>query len=358
VSAEDYDYDLNDPTLDEAARKIQQAYRAALHNRVNEIHISRRKLEELLDSDDEEEEVSNKRARVEAPQQAQEPSESVQEAAPESVQEAAPESVQKAVPESIQEAVPEDEQMANLSETAQELVQANSNDNLDDWQEVVTDRGNYWYSASTGKVTSVGSERPKTTPGVWEASVPAVQSTEAVQTTDTLETTEAVQNSATVPSTETLETTESVETTEPTKQTETVAQEGETRQTVATHEVIATLQGVRQQRCRFKTSLCPNQCNHGGPVAVFKIDQYVQMTPGDYQPTDATTVPTEESTFAMRVVVDGKEGIEQWAVDTVNGLEQGNQVKLTWVHDYVTTTDSEGRSGSGPVRRVTQLEKM
>jgi hypothetical protein len=338
VSAEDYDYDLNDPTLDEAARKIQQAYRAALHNRVNEIHISRRKLEELLDSDDEEEEVSTKRARVEAPQQAQEASESVQEAVPESIQEV--------VPESIQEAVPEDVQMANLSETAQELVQANSSDNLDDWQEVVTDRGNYWYSASTGKVTSVGSERPKTTPGAWEASVQVVQTTENVPTTETLETTEAV------------ETTEVAETTEATKQTETVAQEGETRQTVATHEVIATLQGVRQQRCRFKTSLCPNQCNHGGPVAIFKIDQYVQMTPGDYQPTDATTVPTEESTFAMRAVVDGKEGIEQWAVDTVNGLEQGNQVKLTWVHDYVTTTDSEGRSGSGPVRRVTQLEKI
>ncbi len=338
MSAEDYDYDLNDPTLDEAARKIQQAYRAALHNRVNEIHISRRKLEELLDSDDEEEEVSTKRARVEAPQQAQEASESVQEAVPESIQEV--------VPESIQEAVPEDVQMANLSETAQELVQANSSDNLDDWQEVVTDRGNYWYSASTGKVTSVGSERPKTTPGAWEASVQVVQTTENVPTTETLETTEAV------------ETTEVAETTEATKQTETVAQEGETRQTVATHEVIATLQGVRQQRCRFKTSLCPNQCNHGGPVAIFKIDQYVQMTPGDYQPTDATTVPTEESTFAMRAVVDGKEGIEQWAVDTVNGLEQGNQVKLTWVHDYVTTTDSEGRSGSGPVRRVTQLEKI
>jgi len=62
-------------------------------------------------------------------------------------------------------------------------------DATDDWEEVVTENGSYWYSASTGKTTAVGDARPAVNAVEWE---PETQATEPIEESVTEVVTETV----------------------------------------------------------------------------------------------------------------------------------------------------------------------
>ena len=43
------------------------------------------------------------------------------------------------------------------------------------------------------------------------------------------------------------------------------------RELLSVHKTVATFDGVKEQKCLHKTSLCPDQCDHGGTTATFSI---------------------------------------------------------------------------------------
>ena len=46
---------------------------------------------------------------------------------------------------------------------------------------------------------------------------------------------------------------------------------GEKRELLSLHKTVAKFEGLKEHKCLFKTSLCPDRCGHGGTIAIFKI---------------------------------------------------------------------------------------
>ena len=64
----------------------------------------------------------------------------------------------------------------------------------------------------------------------------------------------------------------------------------EKRELLSKHDTVAEFVKTEDSPCRFKTSLCPDQCDHGGKVAVFKIIRYLDyQKPGQYGDAKADT---------------------------------------------------------------------
>ena len=43
------------------------------------------------------------------------------------------------------------------------------------------------------------------------------------------------------------------------------------RELLSAHKTVATFDGLTEKKCFHRTSLCPDQCGHGGTVATFSI---------------------------------------------------------------------------------------
>lgn len=123
--------------------------------------------------------------------------------------------------------------------------------------------------------------------------------------------------------------------------------------TLSRHETIATFAGIKRSPCRFLTSLCPDRCGHAGEVALFSINSYISYEKfGQYGDPESTQ-------FHVRVDNNGGNGSEkqpEGISEKVRALVEGQIVKLSWDHNYVTTTWEGGGSGKSPERPVTLLE--
>eukprot|EP01007_Sphenomonas_quadrangularis_P001332 NODE_2264_length_640_cov_130.986464_g1915_i0.p1 GENE.NODE_2264_length_640_cov_130.986464_g1915_i0~~NODE_2264_length_640_cov_130.986464_g1915_i0.p1 ORF type:complete len:132 (+),score=14.98 NODE_2264_length_640_cov_130.986464_g1915_i0:33-428(+) len=117
------------------------------------------------------------------------------------------------------------------------------------------------------------------------------------------------------------------------------------RELLSSHMTTAEFVEIQHKAYMFLTSLCPNQCGHAKDVGLFKILSYLSYEkPGQYGDEQQT----------LHHVVLGQDP----AVDAkVRDLAAGDQVRLDWVHEYVTKSDGT-HSGSAPERPVKKLEKL
>ncbi|MCP5537177.1 MAG: hypothetical protein H7A51_13235 [Akkermansiaceae bacterium] len=122
----------------------------------------------------------------------------------------------------------------------------------------------------------------------------------------------------------------------------------EVRKLLSSHVTLATFDGIRFQKCRHLTALCPDKCTHGGKVATFTVTKYLDyQKPGKYGDPKATTFLT---------MVQDQLGNAKVPDDTlviINALKKGDAVRLSWNHDYVTKNGA-----SYPVRTITKLVRM
>lgn len=117
---------------------------------------------------------------------------------------------------------------------------------------------------------------------------------------------------------------------------------------LAQHETVAEFLGTRYHRCMGLTSLCPDRCGDSGTLADFRISRYLKYVKhGEYGDlkTDLFSFMTEDNMKNRK--------INNELFDTVTSLTKGDQVLLSWNHDYVTSKGS-----SRPERPVTKLEKI
>jgi len=113
------------------------------------------------------------------------------------------------------------------------------------------------------------------------------------------------------------------------------------------HETIAEFQGTNYYKCMGRTALCPDKCGNSGIQAKFKIVEYIAYEkPGEYGDEKQ-----EVFVFLMEDNM-GNLKVSETVRDTIKSLEKGDQVLLSWDHNYVTENGS-----SSPERTITKLEK-
>ena len=124
-------------------------------------------------------------------------------------------------------------------------------------------------------------------------------------------------------------------------------QPDEKRELLSRHETVAEFTGTRYHQCMGKTSLCPDRCGSSGTVATFRIVTYLHYEkPGKYG-------DPEKTEFVVMIENNMKEAkVSAEIRKTIDTLQPGDRVLLSWNHDYVTI----GRS-SRPERPIVKLEK-
>ena len=118
-----------------------------------------------------------------------------------------------------------------------------------------------------------------------------------------------------------------------------------TRELLSSHATRATFSGVKQHPCRFRTSLCPDRCGHGGAVAEFAVDVYLSHEkPGQYGDDPVAVYYQRVSEAPPHVAA------------AIAALSPGDKVRLDFVHDYVTRVEQGGSVSKFPERTITLLE--
>ena len=120
------------------------------------------------------------------------------------------------------------------------------------------------------------------------------------------------------------------------------------RDLLSKHETVAKFEGLNEQQCFFRTSLCPDRCNHGGTVGVFLIVKYLNYEkPGKYgdPKKDKYHVRIKDNIESTGLTADVK--------NILDGLGAGDFVLLSWNHDYVHSNGC-----SSPERPITKLENI
>jgi hypothetical protein len=122
------------------------------------------------------------------------------------------------------------------------------------------------------------------------------------------------------------------------------------RQVLAYHDTIATFSGIKHQRCMHMTSLCPDQCNHGGDYAVFTIIEYLKHEkPGQYG---------EDKMPQYHLKLVKSDASLQPFLKTIESLQLNDKVHLIWQHDYVTRQYDGNGTSKSPERPPKLIEKM
>jgi hypothetical protein len=98
------------------------------------------------------------------------------------------------------------------------------------------------------------------------------------------------------------------------------------------HKTEATYEGTQKQPCRFMTADCPDRCNHGGTIAIFKIEKYT-----DYKLVGKYGDEKQENFMVPLLDGQGQPTKEATAglVDVIKDLTPGTKVELHWTHTYV-----------------------
>ena len=118
---------------------------------------------------------------------------------------------------------------------------------------------------------------------------------------------------------------------------------------LATNTVVATYLGTKERPCMFRTALCPDRCNHGAKVAMFRVtanENYAK--PGKYGDDKA-----EPGSLLMIDVKNDTPGQSDEVKALIAGLTVGDKVRMTQDHYY-------GDFGQvvEPFRPVTKIEKL
>ena len=125
-------------------------------------------------------------------------------------------------------------------------------------------------------------------------------------------------------------------------------------QLLSRHRTVARLAALQHQPCRFRTSLCPDRCGHGGAVARFDVVRYLEYFK---EPGQQYGDPQGAAHF---VKLGGGPGSDAQSLpgldEAIRALPIGALVRLDWNHNYVSTTWAGGGIGKGPERPVTRLE--
>ena len=116
---------------------------------------------------------------------------------------------------------------------------------------------------------------------------------------------------------------------------------------LASHETLARFDGLTEEPCRHMTTLCPNECDHGGTYAHFSIVEYT-----NYVQHEKEGDPKQE-TFAVRIALqDGSLAPETSPAlkRVISELSPGQVVVLDWLHFY-----HRNEQGCYPERIITRL---
>ena len=118
----------------------------------------------------------------------------------------------------------------------------------------------------------------------------------------------------------------------------------EKEELLSRHDVVAKFSHIQHIPCRFRTSLCPDHCDHATDVAVFDVIKYI-----NYEKHGEYGDEKQEQIF-----VDVKKEIYKQDASIAalaKTLKKGQKVKLVYDHIYLTKDN-----GSYPVRPCTKLE--
>jgi hypothetical protein len=117
---------------------------------------------------------------------------------------------------------------------------------------------------------------------------------------------------------------------------------------LSTHDLMAEFVGIRHQPCHFRTSLCPDRCDHACDLAVFKTVGYVSWK-------KLSKYGEEPQALYHYRVSAAKNGTQMDTnlISTIKALKPGQLVHLQWEHQYLVTAQS-----SSPDRPITKLELL
>jgi hypothetical protein len=133
-----------------------------------------------------------------------------------------------------------------------------------------------------------------------------------------------------------------------------LAADGRTLKTqlLSTHETVATFAGIEYRVCRGLTGACPERCGNSGEYALFNVVKYLKYAkPGKYGDGKQTSRVIQVSDFHKKPAGDPKLN------KIIKTLKEGDQVLLSWNHNYVTRVFKGGGKSSSPQRPITKLEK-
>ena len=118
---------------------------------------------------------------------------------------------------------------------------------------------------------------------------------------------------------------------------------------IYTYTSTATFISKKHQPCRFRTSNCPNECNHEKILYSFHIDSIdVTVNPDSTNAKYCTPVKQGDTHY-----IDDAELERQSLKDVSDSLVEGDHVELDWNHDYVTKNNC-----SSPEYPVVKLVKL
>jgi hypothetical protein len=118
---------------------------------------------------------------------------------------------------------------------------------------------------------------------------------------------------------------------------------------LASNKTTAEFIGIEHVPCRFRTSLCPDRCNHAHEAARFKILTYEEYEKrGKYgdDKKDILQVSLSEESDAPH-----SDKQDSQIVEKIKSLSPGQKVKLAWEHIYVTD-ETNSKYPQRPIRSV------
>ena len=110
------------------------------------------------------------------------------------------------------------------------------------------------------------------------------------------------------------------------------------------HDVIAEFERIEHIPCRFRTSLCPDHCDHATDVAVFKVISYNNYALNDKYGDEKQEIIHVD---VKKTIYGQDPAVAQLALT----LQKGQRVHLEYDHLYLTDGGSKY-----PVRPCTKLE--
>ncbi len=118
---------------------------------------------------------------------------------------------------------------------------------------------------------------------------------------------------------------------------------------LAHNTVTAVYERMMERPCYFRTADCPDKCDHGMRVAVFRVvSNESYQRPGKYG--DDKLMPGDSCAVDMKGDIEGQDKSVQELVRT---LKPGDAVRMTIRHYYVKTD-----AAHYPVRPVTEIKRV
>jgi hypothetical protein len=120
------------------------------------------------------------------------------------------------------------------------------------------------------------------------------------------------------------------------------------KELLSDHVAEAIFEGIVHQSCHFRTSLCPNRCDHAGDFASFTIINYL-----DYQ-TQGKYADDKQHFLMIGMTSNHQAKLQNPKVlESISTLKKGDRVRIHWSQYYITD-----ESGSFPDRPVLSIEEL